>query len=51
MSTAFTEPLLGVINPGSSSVKFSFYEGARRILAGHVAGIRARLTSRTSPVT
>jgi len=25
------EPLIGVINAGSSSLKFSFYEGERRL--------------------
>jgi acetate kinase len=34
MSTASPEPLIGVINAGSSSVKFSFYDGDRRILTG-----------------
>ncbi len=42
MSAAATEPLVGVINAGSSSVKFSFYEGERRILTGQVDGIGAR---------
>ena len=41
MNTAATEPLIGVINAGSSSVKFSFYEGERRILSGQVDGIGA----------
>src|SRR5947209_8548795 len=41
MNAAATEPLVGVINAGSSSVKFSFYEGERRILAGQVDGIGA----------
>jgi acetate kinase len=41
MNTASTEPLISVINAGSSSVKFSFYEGERRILAGQVDGIGA----------
>jgi acetate kinase len=41
MSTASPEPLIGVINAGSSSVKFSFYEGERRILTGQVEGIGA----------
>jgi acetate kinase len=41
MSTAATEPVIGVINAGSSSVKFSFYEGERRILGGQVDGIGA----------
>jgi acetate kinase len=42
MNAAATEPLVGVINAGSSSVKFSFYEGERRILTGQVDGIGAR---------
>jgi acetate kinase len=41
MNTAATEPVIGVINAGSSSVKFSFYEGERRILGGQVDGIGA----------
>jgi acetate kinase len=41
MNTTSTEPLISVINAGSSSVKFSFYEGERRILAGQVDGIGA----------
>jgi acetate kinase len=41
MNVAATEPLIGVINAGSSSVKFSFYEGERRILSGQVDGIGA----------
>lgn len=28
-------PLIGVVNAGSSSLKFSFYEGERRLLSGH----------------
>ena len=41
MNTAATEPLIGVINAGSSSVKFSVYEGERRLLSGQVDGIGA----------
>ncbi len=33
------EPLIGVINAGSSSLKFGIYEGERRILAGQMDGI------------
>ena len=33
------EPLIGVINAGSSSLKFSFYEGEKRLLTGQVDGI------------
>jgi acetate kinase len=35
------EPLIGVINAGSSSLKFSFYEGERRLLTGQVDGLGA----------
>ena len=42
MATATNEPLIGVINAGSSSLKFSVYEGERRLLAGQVDGIGAR---------
>jgi acetate kinase len=42
MNAAPTEPLIGVMNAGSSSLKFSFYEGERRILTGQVDGIGAR---------
>jgi acetate kinase len=41
MKAASTEPLIGVINAGSSSLKFSFYEGERRLLTGQVDGIGA----------
>jgi acetate kinase len=41
MTTA-TEPLIGVINAGSSSLKFSFYEGEKRLLTGQVDGIGIR---------
>ena len=39
---AATEPLIGVMNAGSSSLKFSFYEGERRLLTGQVDGIGTR---------
>src|SRR5208283_4971652 len=39
MTAAGNEPLIGVINAGSSSLKFSFYEGERRLLTGQVDGI------------
>jgi acetate kinase len=42
MNVAATAPLIGVINAGSSSVKFSIYEGDQRILAGQVDGIGVR---------
>jgi acetate kinase len=34
--------LIGVINAGSSSLKFSFYEGERRLLTGQVDGLGVR---------
>jgi acetate kinase len=33
------EPLIGVINAGSSSLKFSFFEGDKRLLSGGIDGI------------
>jgi acetate kinase len=42
MNAASAEPLVGVINAGSSSLKFSFYEGERRLFTGQVDGIGAR---------
>src|SRR3954451_18305474 len=36
------EKLIGVINAGSSSLKFSFYEGETRLLSGQVDGIGVR---------
>jgi len=36
-----SEPLIGVINAGSSSLKFSFYESERRLLTGQVDGLGA----------
>jgi acetate kinase len=50
MTDAATEPLIGVINAGSSSLKFSFYEGEKRLLTGQVDGIGVRpLASATGP--
>jgi acetate kinase len=40
--TDAAEPLIGVINAGSSSLKFSFYEGDTRLLSGQFDGIGAR---------
>ncbi len=42
MNAASAEPLIGVINAGSSSLKFSFYEGEKRLLTGQVDGIGVR---------
>src|SRR5260370_19966019 len=42
MTAAATEPVIGVLNAGSSSLKFSCYEGERRLLAGQVDGVGAR---------
>ena len=36
------EPLIGVINAGSSSLKFGFYEGETQLLAGQVDGLGVR---------
>jgi acetate kinase len=48
MSASAQEPLVGVINAGSSSVKFSFYEGEERILAGQVDGIGTHPSARAT---
>jgi acetate kinase len=48
MNTATAEPLVGVINAGSSSVKFSFYEGEQRVLSGQVDGIGARPSAKAT---
>jgi acetate kinase len=49
MTTA-TEPVTGVINAGSSSLKFSFYDGEKRFLSGQVDGIGVHPTaSATGP--
>jgi acetate kinase len=48
MNRAAAEPLIGVINAGSSSVKFSFYEGERRILTGQVDGIGAHPSAKAT---
>src|SRR5215471_8283322 len=42
MTAAASEPLIGVINAGSSSLKFSFYEGEKRLLTGQVDGLGVR---------
>src|SRR5260370_243034 len=42
MTTAAAQPLIGVINAGSSSLTFSFYEGERHLLGGQVEGLGAR---------
>lgn len=39
VSGASAEPLIGVINAGSSSLKFSFYAGDKRLLFGQVDGL------------
>lgn len=40
--------LVGVINAGSSSLKFTFYEGDRPILSGQVDGIGVRPSARAT---
>ena len=42
MAGGTRERLIGVINAGSSSLKFSFYGGERRLLSGQVDGIGVR---------
>src|SRR5271168_504958 len=42
MTALGSQPLIGVINAGSSSLKFSVYEGERRLLAGQVDGLGVR---------
>src|SRR5215472_15467019 len=42
MMTQANEPLIGVINAGSSSLKFSVYQDERRLLSGQVDGLGAR---------
>jgi acetate kinase len=49
-SHADPELLIGVINAGSSSLKFAVYEGERRLLAGQVDGIGVRPAASASGV-
>jgi acetate kinase len=42
------EPLIGVINAGSSSLKFSIYEGQDPLLAGQVDGLGVRPVARAT---
>jgi acetate kinase len=42
VTSSADEPLIGVINAGSSSLKFSIYEGEKRLLAGNIDGIGVR---------
>jgi acetate kinase len=42
MAGGTRERLIGVINAGSSSLKFSFYDGEKRVLSGQVDGIGVR---------
>jgi acetate kinase len=48
MSEVVHGPLVGVVNAGSSSVKFSFYEGEGRILTGQVDGIGAHPSAKAA---
>jgi acetate kinase len=41
-------PLVGVINAGSSSVKFAVYEGEGRVLTGQVEGLGAHPSAKAS---
>ncbi len=45
VSTSVGTGLIGVINAGSSSLKFTFYDGERPIISGQVGGIGARVTA------
>ena len=45
VSTSVGTGLIGVINAGSSSLKFTFYDGERPIISGQVEGIGARVTA------
>jgi acetate kinase len=49
-STGTLEPLIGVINAGSSSLKFAFYEGESRIISGQVEGIGTRPAANASGI-
>ena len=42
MTLSANEPLIGVINAGSASLKFSIYESEKRLLAGNIDGIGVR---------
>ena len=43
--TSSREPLIGVLNAGSSSLKFSFYDGEHQLLSGQVDGIGAHVSA------
>jgi hypothetical protein len=47
-STISAEPLIGVINAGSSSLTFTVYEGQHAILSGQVGGFGSRPTAKAS---
>ena len=42
MTITLDVPLIGVINAGSSSLKFSIYAGEKRLIAGNIDGIGVR---------
>src|SRR5689334_5808357 len=48
MSSSSAAPLVGVLNAGSSSLKFAFYEGERAILTGQVDGIGVRPSAKAA---
>jgi acetate kinase len=48
MKAPAAEPLIGVLNAGSSSLEFSFCEGKRRILSGQVDGLGTRPSAMAS---
>lgn len=47
-STNSVGPVTGVINAGSSSLKFAFYEGGRLIVSGQVDGLGSRPAAKAS---
>jgi acetate kinase len=51
MTTSGGRPPIGVINAGSSSLKFSFYDGEKRLLSGQVEGIGAHPSASATDAT
>src|SRR5260221_4767402 len=47
-STNSVGPVIGVVNAGSSSLKFAFYQGGRPIISGQVDGLGSRTSARAS---
>ena len=51
MTASGGRPPIGVINAGSSSLKFSFYDGEKRLLSGQVEGIGAHPSASATDAT